>query len=231
MSLLVGQSHATDGNPLFVPIGSPLHRGPTGPAGATGNTGPTGQVGPIIGVTGPIGPRGPTGATGPAGAVTIAGQPGPAGQAGLTGPTGTTPGLTGATGSIGYKGIPPVAVQLGGTVILTGTQSFLVSDLQTTGRPAGLYMFIARCTTNVLRTHMCEFMFLNNTVSMMNGNNMLTANTAQTQTNLLGGTDLVQFERLQNSSTLNYSRIGFNYVNSAGTSDSYIFNLYNLAVF
>ena len=227
MSQLVNQSHASDTSTFFVPIGSPLHAGPTGPAGATGPTGPTGPTGALVGITGPTGERGATGPTGPLGFTPARGTPGPTGSAGATGPTGVA-GATGPAGATGSAGPAPTAQALGGIVPLTGSQDVLVADLQTLAVPAGFYMYIAQCSTNILRTHMCEFMYNSNTISMLNGNNANINDTAQTQTNLLGGSNFVQFYRAQNGSG-NWARIRFNTANTAGTTDSYRFNLYRLA--
>ena len=229
MSQLVGQSHASDTSTFFVPVGSPLHAGPTGPAGAAGPTGPTGPQGQLVGITGPTGERGATGPTGTPGFTPARGTPGPAGAAGVTGPTGATPGATGPAGATGAAGPAPAAALLGGIVPLTGSQDVLVSDLQTLSQPPGFYMYVAQCSTNVLRTHMCEFMFNSNTISMLNGNNVGINDIAQTQTNLLGGSNFVQFYRAQNTGTGNWSRIRFNTANTAGTTDNYRFNLYRLA--
>ena len=229
MSQLVGQSHANDTQTFFVPVGSPLHAGPTGPAGATGPTGPTGPRGLTEGITGPTGERGATGPTGFPGLTPARGLDGPTGAAGTTGPNGATPGATGPAGTLGAKGPVPAAVVSGGTVSITGTSNVLVLDLQTTGQSAGFYTYVARCNTNVLRTHICEFMYISNTISMINGNNALSPNINQTQTNLLGGSNIVQFYRDSNSGTGNYSRIFFNVQNPANTTDTYNFNLYRLA--
>lgn len=229
MSQLVGQSHATDGTTFFVPVGSSLHAGPTGPAGATGPTGPTGPQGPLVGITGPTGERGATGPTGNPGFTPSRGAFGPTGATGARGPTGATPGATGPAGTQGAQGPAPALALGGGIVPLTGSQDFLVSDLQTLAQPAGFYMYVAQCSTNVLRTHMCEFMYNSNTISMLNGNNANIDDIAQTQTNLLGSSNYVQFYRAQNTGTGNWSRIRFNTVNTAGTTDSYRFNLYRLA--
>ena len=229
MSQLVGQSHASDGTTFFVPVGSILHAGPTGPAGATGPTGPTGPAGLPVGITGPTGERGATGPTGNIGFTPARGTEGPTGSRGSTGPTGASPGATGPAGATGSQGPAPSGVALGGIVPLTGSQDVLVLDLQTTAQPSGFYMYIAQCSTNILRTHMCEFMYNSNTISMVNGNNVGINDPAQTQTNLLGSSNLVQFYRAQNTGTGNWSRIRFNTVNTAGTTDSYRFNLYRLA--
>lgn len=230
MSQLFGSSHASDSQTFFVPIGSPLHAGPTGPAGATGPTGATGPEGLPIGITGPQGPRGQTGATGPAGTTPSVGSVGPQGLQGFAGATGSSPGATGSTGPDGSQGPVPVQVVSGGIVPLTGTQDFLVSDLQTTATPSGIYMYVAQCSTNILRTHICEFMFLNNTVSMLSGNNINQNDISQRQINLLSadGSSQVNFRRDVNTSTGNYSRIRFQTVNPAGSVDNYRFNLYRL---
>lgn len=229
MSQLVGQSHASDTTTFFVPVGSSLHAGPTGPAGATGPTGPTGPQGQLIGVTGPTGERGATGPTGNPGFTPARGTQGPTGATGSRGPTGATPGATGPVGTTGSQGPAPALALGGGIVPLTGSQDVLVADLQTLAQPAGFYMYVAQCSTNVLRTHMCEFMFNSNTISMLNGNNAGINDVAQTQTNLLGSSNIVQFYRSQNTGTGNWSRIRFNTVNTAGTTDNYRFNLYRLA--
>ena len=229
MSQLVGQSHASETTTFFVPVGSSLHAGPTGPAGATGPTGPTGPQGPLVGITGPTGERGATGPTGNPGFTPSRGAFGPTGATGSRGPTGSTPGATGPAGTVGAKGPVPTAQALGGIVPLTGSQDVLVADLQTIAAPAGFYMYVAQCSTNVLRTHMCEFMYNSNTISMVNGNNPTINDPAQTQTNLLGSSNIVQFYRAQNTGTGNWSRIRFNTVNTAGTTDNYRFNLYRLA--
>lgn len=229
MSQLVGQSHANDTQTFFVPITSTLHAGPTGPAGATGPTGPTGPEGRPDGVTGPTGERGPTGPTGISGLTPARGTEGPTGLRGATGFTGATPGATGPTGTLGAAGPAPVAEALGGIVNLTGDQTFLVADLQTLGASPGFYMYVAQCSTNILRTHMCEFLYNSNTISMLSGNNPTANETLQSQINLLGGSNVVTFNRAQNTGTGNWSRIQFSTVNGAGTTDSYRFNLYRLA--
>lgn len=228
MSLFVGQSHASDGSTLFVPIGSPLHAGPTGPPGAAGPTGPTGPAGQTIGPTGARGPTGAIGQTGPGGDGNV---PGPFGPQGARGPTGATgpAGLTGVAGPPGAAGPAPASVLIGGTVPLTGSSDFLVSDLQTLGQPNGIYMYIAKCTTNILRTHMCQFMFFANTISMINGNNSLVSNPAQKQVNLLSPSNAVIFYRALNTGTGNYSRIRFETINTAGTTDNFNFNLYRIS--
>lgn len=230
MAQLFGSSHASDSQTFFVPIGSPLHAGPTGPAGATGPTGATGPEGLPIGITGPQGPRGQTGATGPAGPTPSVGIVGPQGLQGFAGATGSSPGATGPAGATGSQGPIPLAVAIGGIVPLTGTQDFLVMDLQTTATPPGIYLYVAQCSTNILRTHMCEFMFLNNTVSMINGNNIGQNDITQRQINLLSfdGSTQVSFRRDVNSGTGNYSRIRFETVAPAGITDNFRFNLYRL---
>jgi hypothetical protein len=229
MSQLVGQSHASDSSTFFVPVGSTIHAGPTGPAGATGPTGPTGPAGLPEGITGPTGERGATGPTGNVGFTPARGEFGPTGSAGVTGPTGATPGATGPQGALGSKGPVPAAVTLGGTVNIVGSSNVLVLDMQTTGQSAGFYQYVAQCSTNILRTHICEFMYNSNTVSMVNGNNVGVNDINQTQTNLLGSSNFVQFLRDVNSGTGNYSRIRFNTANTAGTTDTYNFNLYRLS--
>lgn len=229
MSQLVGQSHASDATTFFVPVGSPLHQGPTGPTGPQGPTGPTGPQGQAVGITGPTGERGPTGPQGPTGSTPTSGATGPAGITGPQGVTGPSPGATGATGSTGSQGPTPVAALLGGIVPLTGNQDFFVADLQSLAQPAGFYMYVAQCSTNILRTHMCEFMYNSNTISMVNGNNPTINDVNQTQTNLLGPSNFVQFYRAQNTGTGNWSRIRFVTANTAGTTDNYRFNLYRLS--
>lgn len=235
MSQLSGQAYASDSSPLYVPVDFPLHKGPTGPTGALGPTGPTGPQGQTTGITGPTGERGATGPTGPTGPNTTGpGATGPTGAAGAAGPTGAGTGPTGAAGATGSQGTQPSAASLGGIVSLTGTQDVLVGDLQTQSQPNGIYMYIAQCSTNVLRTHMCEFMFLNNTISMINGNNniaLANLDNSQGQVNTLdtAGSNQVLFYRSQNTSTSNWSRIRFTTLNSAGTTDSYRFNLYRIA--
>ena len=227
MSQLVGQSHASDSTTFFVPIGSPLHQGPTGPAGATGPTGPTGPIGALFGVTGPTGLRGATGPTGPVG---VAGIPivGPTGAVGATGAAGVTGG-TGPTGATGATGPVPTAIALGGTIPITGSSNVLVGDLQTQGQPDGIYMYVGR-STNILRTHMCEFLYTSNTISLLCGNNTQAGDVSQKQVNLLSPSNAVSFYREQNTSTSNWSRIRFETVNTAGTTDNFNFNLYRLSL-
>lgn len=229
MSQLVGQSHASDTQTFFVPVGSPLHAGPTGPRGATGPTGPTGPQGLNVGLPGPTGERGPTGPTGNPGFTPSRGTQGPTGPAGTTGPTGASPGATGPAGATGSKGPAPVSALLGGVVPITGNGDVLVADLQTLGEPAGFYMAVAQCSTNILRTHMCEFMYNSNTVSMVVGNNLNANETLQSQVNTLNDSNAVIFYRALNTSTGNYSRVRFSTANSSGTTDSYRFNIYRLA--
>ncbi len=228
MSLSVGQSHASDSTTFFVPIGSTIHAGPTGPAGAPGPTGPTGPAGQAIGVTGPTGPAGATGLAGPTG---LAGVPGPFGPQGIRGATGATgpAGGTGPAGVTGAAGPAPVSAYVGGTVPIVGSGDVLAYDFQTLGAPAGIYLGIAKCTTNILRTHMCQFMFMSNTISMMNGNNAAISNIQQKQVNLLSPSNVVIFYRDINSSTGNYSRLRFQTVNTANTTDNYNFNVYRLS--
>lgn len=233
MSQLAGQSHATDATPFFVPIGSPFHAGPTGPAGPPGPTGPTGPEGLTVGVTGAVGPQGPTGPTGLPGTTPTVGPPGPAGAAGAQGATGTSPGAVGPAGATGLKGPVPVLVNASAVVPLAGTQNTIAADLQTLAEPNGAYMMIAQCSTNVLRTHICEFQYISNTISLLNGNNLGVANTQQIQNNILSATNLVQFSRQVNPSTSNVSRIQFRTVKPATdtSTDNFTFNLYRLSTF
>lgn len=227
MSQLVGQSHASDSTTFFVAIGSPLHQGPTGPPGPTGPQGPTGPIGPLFGVTGPTGLRGATGPQGPTG---LPGIPivGPTGAVGATGSAGVTGG-TGFTGATGAQGLVPTALSIGGTITITGTSNVLVGDLQTQGQPDGIYMYIGKCSTNILRTHMCEFLYTSNTISLLCGNNTQEGDVQQRQVNLLSPSNVVSFYRDQNTGTGNWSRMRFETVNTAGTTDNFNFNLYRLS--
>lgn len=228
MSQLPSDVLANDATPLFVPVGSSLHAGPTGPQGATsGATGPTGPAGSTTGPTGPTGDRGPTGPTGFQG-FTPARKP--AGATGATGPIGPTGSGTvvGATGPTGPTGTRPTAVALGGIQTLTGTQDILVLDFASTGQSAGYYTVIGNCSTNSLRNHICELYWNGTTLQLLLGNNAVPEVT-QRQVNLLNSTDSVAFYRGLNGSSV-YTRLRFNTINTTGSTDTYTFNTYLLSL-
>lgn len=190
MSLFINQSHANSAFPLFVPVGSILHQGPTGPAGSTGATGATGPEGTSVGVQGPKGVTGVAGPTGPTG-----GNPNPLeGNRGATGPAGAT-GPVGATGPSppGVKGPVPVSVETDADNI--GPVSSPLFDM--TGKAKGFYMVVFRSRANPIINHICEFMFYPNVISMMNGGN-------------LGSTDAQQIQNAFTSSgtTITFSTAG-----------------------
>ena len=223
-------SFAADSVPYFVPIGSSLHRGPTGPQGpTTGATGPTGPAGIEIGFTGPTGPTGITGPTGAAGNNAIVGITGPTGARGATGPSGTATGPTGPQGFTGPQPPEPRASSLGGINTLTGTQDVVVLDFLSTGKAPGYYMVQANCSNNSLRNHICHLYWNGTTIQLLLGNNAGSTDPTQKQTNILNGTDSVAFYRALNGSSV-YTRLRFNTVNTAGTTDTYTFNVYLLSL-
>jgi len=221
---------ANDSSPMYVPIGSVLHRGPQGPTGPTnGPTGPTGPAGIESGPTGPTGPRGATGVTGPTGTAATVGSTGPTGAAGFQGATGTGTGPTGITGPTGAQPPEPRPVVQGGTQTLTGTQDVLVLDFASTGQPAGFYCVQGNCSNNSLRNHVCEVYWNGTTLQLMLGGNEGVQNATQTQTNILNSTDSVVFYRALNGSSV-YTRLRFTTTNTTGSTDTYNFVVYLLSL-
>lgn len=221
---------ANDASPMYIPIGSTLHSGATGPTGPTsGATGPTGPAGNAQGSTGPTGPIGATGPTGASGNPAVAGVTGPTGAAGATGATGSGTGATGPAGATGAAGPKPAASSISGIVNLTGTQSVVVLDFQSTGATPGYYLCQADSSTNSLRNHICHLYWNGTTVQLMLGGNLGSTDVTQRQVNILNTTDSVAFYRGVNGSGV-YTRLYFDTINSAGTTDTYRFVEYLLSV-
>lgn len=220
---------ANDASPMYVPIGSTLHSGSTGPTGPTsGGTGPTGPAGNAQGSTGVTGPTGPVGPTGGNGAPALVGVTGPTGAPGATGATGSGTGATGPAGAVGALGPIPTIKSLGGIQTLTGTQTTLVLDFQSTGQTPGYYMCQGDCSTNSLRNNICHLYWNGTTIQLLLGGNIGSTDPSQRQVNLLNTTDSVAFYRGVNGSSV-YTRLYFDTVNTTGTTDSYRFNQYLLS--
>ena len=210
MALFIKQSHASSAFPLFIPVGSVLHQGPTGPTGSTGSTGPTGPEGSNIGPTGPKGVTGVAGPTGPTGGSLppFEGNRGAIGLTGLTGPGGPI-----GPSPAGVKGPVPVNVETDANNM--GPVSSPLFDM--TGKPQGFYMVVFRSRANPIINHICEFMFYPDVISMMNGGN-------------LGSTDAQQIQNAFTSSgtTITFSTAGPILL---GRTDSSVQGIYDFTLY